>query len=114
MIGSAGIHFRSRRYGDERGRGEGGLGYFLEPDFWGRGLATDAARLVVELGFGELGMQKISASCDAGNVGSERVMQKLGMTREAAFRHAHRRFGAWRDRLWYGLLREEWESRRAQ
>lgn len=86
------------------------MGYFLEPAYWGQGFATESARLVLELGFAKLDMHKMSASCDAGNTASERVMVKIGMTQEGAFRHAHRRFGEWRTRLWYGILRDEWEG----
>jgi RimJ/RimL family protein N-acetyltransferase len=106
VVGSAGMHYRSRTYGG----GEGGLGYFLEPGVWGQGYAPEAASLIVDYGFGTLGMDKISASCDAGNTASERVMQKIGMRSEGRFRHAHMRAGEWRDRLWYGLLREEWQA----
>ncbi len=106
VIGSAGLHYRSRRYGG----GEGGLGWFLETEHQGKGYGTEAARLIVDFGFKHLGLHKVSASCDAGNVGSERIMQKLGMRQEACFRQAHQRFGEWRDRLWYGLLRDEWAT----
>lgn len=106
VIGSVGVHWRSRKYGG----GELGLGYFLEPAFWGRGLAAEACGTLVEFCFEQLAAHKISASCDAGNHASERVMQKLGMTREAEIRESHMRFGEWRNRLWYGILRSEWPA----
>jgi len=104
VIGSAGMHYRSRSHGG----GEGGLGYFLEPAAWGHGYAPEASLLLVDYGFDMLGMEKISASCNTDNAASERVMQKVGMRRERCIRRATSA-GAWRDRLWYGLLREEWQ-----
>lgn len=106
VIGGAGTEYRSRKYDG----GEGGLGYFLRPTYWGRGYATEAARLVLGFAFEQLGMHKVSASCDAGNRASERVMQKCGMTLEGRLRESHQRFGEWRDRLLYGILRREWKD----
>ena len=54
------------------------LGYFLEPEYWGRGLAVEAAGLVLALVF-DLGGKVIFATCDARNASSESVMKKLGM-----------------------------------
>ncbi len=106
VIGDAGLQYRSRRYGG----GEGGLGWFLETEYHGKGYGTEAAQLIVDFGFENLGLHKVTADCDAGNVGSVRIMQKLGMRQEAYFRQAHQRFGEWRDRVWYGLLRDEWAA----
>jgi ribosomal-protein-alanine N-acetyltransferase len=54
--------------------------YMLSEDCWGRGLAVEAARAVMQYGFAALGMTRIQASTDAPNVASVRVMEKLGMT----------------------------------
>ena len=110
VLGSSGCQWRSRKYGG----GEGDVGWFLRTPFWGCGFGTEAARLVVDFCFETLGMHKASASCDAGNVASERVMQKCGMTLEGELRHAHRRFGEWRNRRLYGVLRPEWERTRSK
>lgn len=60
------------------GSGEIEIGWHLHPDSWGRGLATDAARLLVERGF-DLGLSEIWAVTHLDNHRSARVCEKLGM-----------------------------------
>ena len=62
------------------------IGYVLNPDFWGRGFAVEAAQKVLEFGFSELELQRIEARFMQGNDASLRVMQKLGMTFEGYHR----------------------------
>ena len=54
--------------------------YALHPEWWGRGLATEAAGAVLRYGFDVLGFDVIEASVDAPNVASARVLERLGMT----------------------------------
>ena len=54
--------------------------YSLAPERWGRGLATEAARAVVEDAFARLGMPRVLARADVPNRDSVRVMERLGMT----------------------------------
>ncbi len=58
------------------------LGYRFFKEFWGRGLATEASRAVVEYGFGPLQLKKIIGIADRENVASIRVLEKLGFTWE--------------------------------
>jgi [ribosomal protein S5]-alanine N-acetyltransferase len=60
--------------------GEGALGFTLARAYWGRGLATEAARAFVDFGFNELRLRRIVASVEAGNAASIRVIEKLGFT----------------------------------
>jgi RimJ/RimL family protein N-acetyltransferase len=61
----------------------GEVGYVLHPDFWGRGLATEGARAMLEIGFDLVGMHRIIARIEARNSGSAAVLERLGMRREA-------------------------------
>ena len=108
VIGHIDLRWLNRKYGG----GEGGIGYFLSKSFWGQGYMTEAAKLTIGFGFCQLGMHRISASCIRENIGSERVMQKSGMTKEAEYRKSSIRFGKWTNRLGYAILREEWEAKR--
>lgn len=101
VIGGVGLHLhdRANRTGD--------LGYVLHPDCWGYGLAEEAARALMEAGFLELGLRRIVASCDQRNRASARVMEKLGMRREGAFRQSRLIQGEWRDEYLYAILAEE-------
>jgi len=56
------------------------LGYAIHPDFQCRGYATEAAAALVDFGFNTLQLGRISAECNARNIASRRVMEKLGMS----------------------------------
>jgi RimJ/RimL family protein N-acetyltransferase len=83
------------------------IGYVLHPDYWGTGYAAEAAHAVMAAAFHDLGLQRIVASCDQRNKASARVMEKLGMRREGAFRRSKYIQGAWRDEYLYAILAEE-------
>ncbi len=58
------------------------IGYVLNPRFWGRGIATEAVRAVLNFAFRELDMNRVEAHFMEGNDRSFRVMQRCGMTFE--------------------------------
>lgn len=84
------------------------MGYELSPDNWGRGYATEAARAMIDWGFGEWGVERVHAHCIAENEASARVLLKAGLRQEARLRD-HQRF---KERYWdvllFGLLRSDW------
>ena len=65
-------------------RGE--VGYVLNPDYWGQGIACEAVMAVLEYGFTSLGLYRIEAHYIIGNDRSRRVMEKCGMTFEGILR----------------------------
>ena len=91
---------------------QAGLGYSIARDLWGQGLATEAARAVVVAAFRTLDLDRVFATADARNLASQRVMEKLGMRREALLRQHRRHRGEFIDEVHYGMLREEWERSR--
>jgi RimJ/RimL family protein N-acetyltransferase len=62
------------------------LVYSLEPDRWGRGLATRASRAVLGHAFGTLGLTAVAGAVDEGNSRSTRVLERLGMRPAGATR----------------------------
>ena len=60
------------------------IGWRLAPELWGRGYATEGARGVLGYAFDELGLEEIVAYTAPENSASRRVMEKLGMTYDAA------------------------------
>lgn len=62
---------------DEPGTAE--LGYRLRRDAWGQGYATEGSRALVDKGFAELGMRRVTANTMTVNTGSRRVMEKTGL-----------------------------------
>lgn len=88
------------------------LGYSLSPEHWGKGLATEAARAVMDWGFQTSRLNKVFATCDPRNEPSRRVLERLGMSLEGQLRRHLLWRGEFRDVLHYGLLRGEWEKGR--
>jgi RimJ/RimL family protein N-acetyltransferase len=82
----------------------------LHPDAQGRGYATEGAREILRLGFDELGLHRIVAGCDPRNTGSMRVMDRLGMRREAEFVDYEFLKGEWVGELVYAMLESEWRA----
>ena len=60
------------------------LGYRLAFGHWGRGYATEGARAAIAFGFTRIGLDEIVAMTAVRNERSRRVMERLGMTRNAA------------------------------
>lgn len=104
LVGAASLFVRSEPFR------AGEVGYFLHPDYWGHGLGTEIARLLLQAGFGRFGLHRIAATCDPRNVASARVLRKVGMVREGRLRHAMLIRDGWRDSDLYAILEHEWSS----
>lgn len=83
------------------------IGYELDPQHWGRGYASEAARAIVRFGFQELHLHRISARCLAENTASARVLEKLGMRLEGRLRDAEHFKNRYWDVLLYAVLAHE-------
>jgi len=79
-------------------------GYFSFPQFWGKGYTTEAFRCVIDYAFREDLVWEIIATCFAENVGSQRVMQKCGMTKTKEY--SAMLDGAEKRKLEYRLVRK--------
>lgn len=73
------------------------VGYVLNPEYWGRGIAAEALRRVIEFGFMELNVHRIEAKYIIGNENSRRVMEKCGMSFEGIRRSSMFIKGEYRD-----------------
>jgi RimJ/RimL family protein N-acetyltransferase len=104
MIGDCMLHWKSR----EHQLGE--VGFALHPDHHGRGYATEAARALVDYGFGEVGLHRIIGRLEARNTASARVLEKLGMRREALLIENEFVKGEWQSELVYAILEREWRA----
>lgn len=81
------------------------LGYVLSRKYWGKGIATQAVRLAVEIGFQELGLTKIEALVDPENPASRRVLEKNGFLNTGLLKNHVVQKGIPKDRFFYGLER---------
>jgi len=80
MIGAAGIQ-------PLEDTGEIEVGYSVIKEYWGRGIATEAAQGWMEFGFNKFGLDRIVAVAVLANAASQHVMKKLGMTYEKTETH---------------------------
>ena len=87
-----------------------GAGYFIYPKFWGKGYTTEAFQRVLEFAFSENNVYRVSTGCLAENIGSERVMQKCGLIKEAEHIDYEWHDGKMKTRLEYRFLKREWEQ----
>jgi RimJ/RimL family protein N-acetyltransferase len=99
-IGDVGVNLNDNRMQAE-------IGYTLAPDRQGHGYATEAVRAVLDRLFTVQGLHKVTAECDARNVASIRLLERLGFTREGLLRRHTWIKGEWTDDLLYGLLEED-------
>ena len=86
-----------------------GAGYFAFPQFWNHGYMTEAFRKVLEFAFLKNDVYRVTTGCLAENAGSEKVMQKCGMIREAEHVDWEWHDGKMKTRLEYRLLKREWD-----
>jgi RimJ/RimL family protein N-acetyltransferase len=98
--------FMLRRTNEESRQGE--IGWSLHPSAHGRGLATEGARAMLRLGFEEGGFHRITAGSDPRNTASVKVMERLGMRREALFVENWFLKGEWVGEIVCALLEPEW------
>jgi RimJ/RimL family protein N-acetyltransferase len=91
---------------------EAELGWTFDPAYQRRGLATEAIRALIGICFDDLGLRRVVAACFSANEPSWRLMERVGMRREA--HHVkdslHRDHG-WQDEYVYALLADERPSR---
>jgi RimJ/RimL family protein N-acetyltransferase len=107
VIGEIMLHWTSREHQ------QGEIGFVLSPDFHGKGYAREAALVALEVGFDLLGLHRIVGRCDANNVASASLMERLAMRREAHFIHDEFFKGDWSDTLVYAMLDDEWKVLRS-
>ena len=105
VIGDVLLIWRSREHR------QGEIGYIFHPDHGGRGYATEAAAVMVRLGFEGLGLHRVFGRLDARNTASARVLERLGMRREAHLVQNEFVRGEWTDELVYAVLEDEWRDR---
>ena len=111
--------FAITRRGDDRMIGRGGfkrsasdsrlaeMWAVLDPREQGAGLVTEAARVVIAYAFG-LGVHRLHGECDPRNTGSSRLMERLGMRKEAHYVQNVFIKGEWCDSVIYAMLASEW------
>jgi RimJ/RimL family protein N-acetyltransferase len=86
------------------------IGYVLHPEHHGHGFATEAAQVLLRIAFEHLKVHRVIGRLEARNTASARVLEKLGMRKEAHFRENEFVKGEWNDELVYAILDREWSA----
>jgi len=91
------------------------IGYFLLPPARGQGFATETVKLLVHYAFDHMAVNRVWATCDAGNAGSADVLRRAGVPEEGRMRAETRdHHGRPRDTLMFGLCLADYAAWRAQ
>lgn len=88
------------------------IGYILHPDYWGRGLATEALTAVIDHVMATRDIDGVTADVDPANVASIRLLGRLGFEQTGAASRTWLVGGVWMDSLYFGLDRDRWKSRK--
>lgn len=88
-----------------------GIGYVLSEEFWGKGIMTEACICILGYLFEEIGYRKIIAGCDELNIGSNKVLENVGMTLEGILRqHIIRKDDTFGNNKLYGIFLSEFQQ----
>lgn len=90
------------------------LGYIFNPAYYGNGYATEACKGIVQCGFDNLDVHRVSAKCNPDNVSSWKLLERLSMRREGhcvksvTFKKTVDGQPIWWDEYEYAILSDEW------
>ncbi|WP_075662491.1 GNAT family N-acetyltransferase [Streptomyces acidiscabies] len=84
------------------------FGFALRPDAWGVGYGVETVRLLLGLGFEEIGLHRIWGARSPLNKGSAKTMAAAGMAEEGTIRGHIKKAGRWRDSVVHSILDDEW------
>ena len=84
--------------------------YWLGKKYWRQGIATEAAKLILKVGFKKLKLERIYARVFNPNRVSAKFLRKMGFRYEGRLRKNVRNKGRWFDALYFGMLKEEYKK----
>ena len=104
LIGRANLAIGEHRQGE--------LGFIVHPDHQGQGYATEAAEAMLELAFETYDLHRVAGSVEPRNMASVRVLERLGMRKEAHLIENAWVKGEWSSEAIYAILAREWREAR--
>ncbi|MFV8828593.1 GNAT family N-acetyltransferase [Alkalihalobacterium sp. APHAB7] len=101
VIGSCGfLNIDSQHYRSE-------VGFELNKEYWGKGIASEAIEAVIKYGFDHLNLQRIQALIEPPNISSQKLVEKKGFIKEGLLRNYEFTCGKFDDLLMYALLKQD-------
>ena len=96
----------------KEGNGQGDIAYHLLRRYWGQGYATETAWALLEYGFDDFGLHRISTTVRPENTASWHVLEKIGMRREGHLRLHKWNWATqeWVDSYLYAIVEDEWRT----
>lgn len=104
LVGDIVLHWISRDHRTAE------IGFIVHPDHQGHGYATESVRVLLRLAFQDLQLHRVIGRAEARNIASARVLEKLGMRREAHLIENEYVKGEWQSELVYAILDREWRA----
>lgn len=92
LVGAIGIELKADVF-----KYNGEIGYWITPAFWGKGIASDTVKLMVDLAFKQLNLKRIFAEVFSNNAASIRVLEKCNFEKEAILKNAIFKNGQFQD-----------------
>ncbi|MBL8101491.1 MAG: GNAT family N-acetyltransferase [Anaerolineales bacterium] len=89
------------------------IGFTVASNYWRQGFATEALTALLDYLFMDIDLHRITADCDAENIGSWKTLERLGFRREAHFVESLLIGKEYTSEYYYGLLQREWRARAA-
>lgn len=90
------------------------IGYNLIPEYFGKGLMSEAVSAVLEYGFQKMNLHSVEANLDPTNQKSAQLLIRNGFVKEGLFRESYHYDGVFMDTASYGLLKVEWSKKRQE
>jgi len=86
--------------------------YKIHKDFWQKGYGTEAVETVLKFCFEGLKLHRVEAGCAVGNIGSIKLLERVGMTKEGRKRKVLPLVNGWSDNFEYAILNEDFRQRK--
>lgn len=93
--------------GIEKNFNKAELGYWLNKNYWNKGLVTEAVEAIIKFGFKDLKLKRIFATHFDFNTASGKVMEKAGMKKEGLLRCHTKKDGSYQDHVLYAIINED-------
>jgi ribosomal-protein-alanine N-acetyltransferase len=96
----------------EPGFGTAEWGFAMGSAFWGTGIFTEGARLVLDFAFDVIGAQRLEARAAVANGRGNGALRKIGAVQEGLLRRSFQRNGQHHDQVLWGILADDWRLQR--